>query len=724
MGFLKNIRVDFKITIFFILLSLVTLSSFIIINNFLDAEQTDRKIINMAGNQRMLLHKMSKESFEVVYLNKEDMRESLQETVYLFEHSLNNLLYGNNEIPAPNNEKIVDQLSYVKTLWEPFSLLVKSIANNEGDTTKALILMEEASEPLFFEMDRAVTMIEQSNERAATAKAYIIITTAIIILLSLGGWFFFYTTITKPIKHLATVTNEISKGNFDVNRLSLSQNDEIGHLSTNINNLIESINNQLNKASHDKLIQFINDTSDAILILDSIGTVIFANPGCKEIFGWNPQDIEGTLYLNLPGDVKGERMKLYERIKKGEIIKEIDSTRQTVDGEVIYVNITFIPLYNKEKEIISFAGMARNITKRVQIEKELENTKQDLINTVREQQGLIFKYHKVNGEFIHTLCDGNLLSQIGLKQESVLDKSLYNFLPPKTAEDYEGYYKEAWNGKTVSFNTRGKRNRHYFIQLKPIIHKGKVVEVIGSTIDITKLKQTEELLNKSEKLALVGEMAAGVAHEIRNPLTALKGFVQLMDTDTSESKQKEFIHLMLSEIDRIEMITNEFMVMSKPQAVQFQENKIEGLIQHVLSFLKPQAILHNVQFITDIQDDLPPLNCEGNQLKQVFINIIKNAMEAMEEEGEGKVTIHAHCKDEYLSLTFRDNGCGIPKDVLPKLGEPFYTLKEKGTGLGVMVTKRIIEAHQGEIHFSSEIGVGTSVEIILPFVHRETPMYI
>jgi len=204
-------------------------------------------------------------------------------------------------------------------------------------------------------------------------------------------------------------------------------------------------------------------------------------------------------------------------------------------------------------------------------------------------------------------------------------------------------------------------------------------------------------------------MAAGVAHEIRNPLTSLKGFVQLLQT---HGGKQEYFSIMLSELNRIEFIISEFLVLAKPQAVVHRLCEIKPLLDHIITLAKTHAIMKNVQIITQYEPNLPCINAEENQIKQVFLNLLKNAIEAMPNGGEVRVSVRR--EEQTIVISFQDQGCGIPEDRIAKLGEPFYTTKETGTGLGLMVSFKIISHHGGNINVDSKVGVGTTFEVRLP----------
>jgi two-component system, sporulation sensor kinase A len=169
---------------------------------------------------------------------------------------------------------------------------------------------------------------------------------------------------------------------------------------------------------------------------------------------------------------------------------------------------------------------------------------------------------------------------------------------------------------------------------------------------------------------------------------------------------------MESELNRINDIVGELMLVAKPQAVSFEHTNIQELIYSVVRLLETQAIMRNIQIWVNISDHIPLVYGVENQLKQLFINLLKNAIESMDKDGEIHIKISA--RNDSVVIDLKDQGCGIPAERLKTLGEPFYTTKEKGTGLGLMVCFKIIEEHRGAIQFSSVENEGTRVEIELP----------
>lgn len=229
--------------------------------------------------------------------------------------------------------------------------------------------------------------------------------------------------------------------------------------------------------------------------------------------------------------------------------------------------------------------------------------------------------------------------------------------------------------------------------------------------DITERKRTEEAFRMSDKLKAVGEMAAGLAHEIRNPLTAIKGFVQLAEWQLQA--KNEYFSIIKEEIERIDSITSEMLMLAKPNPSKMRIADLRTILKAVSTLLETQAIMSNIEIVCEFPDSPGWVECDENQIKQVFVNLIKNAIEAM--KSGGRITVTTSRDRGLVCAKVIDEGCGIPGELLGKIGQPFYTTKDKGTGLGLMVSYKIIENHRGSITVSSVENAGTTFCVRLPY---------
>ncbi|MHC0036875.1 ATP-binding protein [Pseudoneobacillus sp. C159] len=309
---------------------------------------------------------------------------------------------------------------------------------------------------------------------------------------------------------------------------------------------------------------------------------------------------------------------------------------------------------------------------------------------------------------------------LGYREDEVENAELCKFIHPNDVPIFTETIKRIFKNQELhSMEYRLKHVSGRWIEFEsrcvPVMgENGQIEHSVIISRDISERKKAEEILLQSEKLSIVGELAAGVAHEIRNPLTTIKGFVQLYKKENSSI---EFNDLLLNELERIETITSELLSLGKPQAIQLTRTNLLELVENTLELLRPQAYMSNIQFQLSYDASQFMITCEKNQLKQVFLNILKNAMEAMTSGGNIEISLRKNNHNACI-ISIRDYGCGIPEDLLPRLGEPFYTLKEKGTGLGLMICHKIIKQHHGAINYQSKIHEGTLVEITLPLIRE------
>ncbi len=246
---------------------------------------------------------------------------------------------------------------------------------------------------------------------------------------------------------------------------------------------------------------------------------------------------------------------------------------------------------------------------------------------------------------------------------------------------------------------------------------------IGTVADITKQKQAklelersnQQLQMQAQKLAIAGQIAAGIAHEVRNPLTSVNGFLQLMKTQYPE--RTDYFDIIFSEIKRIDFVLSELLVLAKPQSVHFQEVQLHELLEQVITLLKTNAVLSNIDLKQPFKrQDAGAILADANQMKQLFINLIKNAIEAMPEGGSIYISTEKVLNE--WKITIQDEGKGMSEEDIQKIYDPFFSTKKEGTGLGLTICATILKDHHGRMDVSSELGKGTAFHIYLPVCQK------
>ncbi|QOR67660.1 PAS domain-containing protein [Cytobacillus suaedae] len=385
----------------------------------------------------------------------------------------------------------------------------------------------------------------------------------------------------------------------------------------------------------------------------------------------------------------------------------------TLNDIVKTFETNIIPVFEDDNECSIIIGIGRDITERKNYENEIIQTKEKFQKVIHHQQGIVFNVEKVEQDYIYTLFDGQIISQFNNLPSEVVGKRPQDIMPISLAEMIIAKYDHCWNLQEKVVFEEDVNDLVFLTVLSPVIENGQTQSIIGSTIDISEKRRTEETLFKKEKLSLLGEMSAGIGHEIRNPLTTIKGFLKMMKEDPTNIKS-DFIDIISSEVESIDRIAGELMMLAKPQAFQKNPFNIGSLLNDVVFLMESQAFTQGVTL--EYRTTNPNIFIDGdhNQIKQVFFNLIKNSIEAMESNLKGGVQIICDHNEHEVIIKVVDEGCGISSEKIKTIGEPFYTTKTKGNGLGLMITQRIIRNHNGSIQCESELGKGTTFTISFP----------
>lgn len=466
----------------------------------------------------------------------------------------------------------------------------------------------------------------------------------------------------------------------------------------------------------------IDHMPDFVNFKDGEGNWIKANKFAIQLFNLENIQYKGRRDSELENFTNVSREKLIscensdEKVwKDGKLIRYEEVIPVSNEDHKIFDTIK-VPIFHTNGQRKGLIVIGRDITDKKKIEQRLKDNEQLYRSLVENNTDAI-----INLDLNFNILSVNEATEkiTGYCKEELIKKPFSDLVDKKDQTKVTENFIDASKGKTSRIEMSGIHKKRHSILLdiksEPLRINEKLVGIFTVVRDITAAKEKEELIRKSEKLSVVGELACAVAHEVRNPLTALKGFVQLLQYKNinNEDKDKHYYDIMLTEIERINLIVSEFMMLSRPQAITYQNKNVVSLLVDVITLLETIAIMKNIEVTREFESNISLVKCEGNQIKQVFINIFKNAIEAVPTNGKIHIKVKKW-KNSRICISFSDNGNGIPNDLIGRLGEPFYTTKEKGTGLGLMVCYKIIEEHGGRINIKSEMSQGTTVDIIFP----------
>ncbi|WP_246943001.1 PAS domain-containing protein [Bacillus pinisoli] len=470
------------------------------------------------------------------------------------------------------------------------------------------------------------------------------------------------------------------------------------------------------KIQEDEIFRILTEHSlDIVLRTNVIGLILYISPACEKLLGYTPQELIGTnaSVIFHPEDAESIKLGRLEICKRKENGRDFYRMIRK-DGSVLMVEALCKPILDANtQQVTEVISTIRDISSMKLAESKLKNREETYRNLIDYSPDAVIVLNENHINFINET--GMRLLGASTKEE-MYTKSIYDFVHPDYIELALKRIKLVKEGRATEFTEyKLLRLDGTIIEVEimgiPTIYENKPANHI-IVRSIEERKKTQELIINSEKLATAGKLAAGIAHEVRNPLTAIKGFHQLMKTESSLESNQKYLDIINSEVDRIELILNELLVLSRPQELKVDQVDLVSLIRDVRTLLDPEAIMKGIN-IEDLYDhNTLIVHADKNQLKQVFINVLKNSIEALEKNGNILIELRDHGPKK-VKLLFKDNGCGIPQHLLSRIGEPFFTTKENGTGLGIMISKQIIQNHHGDFHIWSDHD-GTIIEILLP----------
>lgn len=514
-----------------------------------------------------------------------------------------------------------------------------------------------------------------------------------------------YLQMTK--EELETSNEELQSTNEEL----IAANEEL----QSSNEELQSLNEELLTVNNDyqeKIEQLTELTDDInnLLISTNIGTIFLDKNLCIRRFTPSITKEVHLIEVDIgrPLNHFSHKFKYDSLIADAQSVLEhahtIEKKIETVDGQ--WYSMKVLPYYSKKNTLDGVVITFNDITDLKNLNEHLQ-----LLSYAIEQSPISIAIFNVTGDIQYV--NPQFMKQTGFSFDECVGKHLTELYPADFNEKFADIWDKVRSGETWAGewkNTR-KNGELYWenVSILPITdEKNQIIYFLKVAEDVTERKKTENLLLESEMHSAVGQLAAGIAHEIRNPLTALKGFTQLMLTG---SLNQEYIRIMQAELDRINLIVNELLFLSRPRAVEFEDKNIIAIVREVVGLLESQALMNNCEIVLELEVKKYTVRCVEHQMKQVFINLIKNAIEAMPKGGQ--ITVTAQLLEDFISIQIRDEGCGIPDKMLSKIGQPFFTTKEKGTGLGLMVCQKIIQNHDGKLTIASKENEGTTLHIVL-----------
>lgn len=483
------------------------------------------------------------------------------------------------------------------------------------------------------------------------------------------------------------------------------------------------------KASEEKYRNLFERVQHGLFISSKEGKFLDCNRALLNMLGYESKeeflsiDIAKDLYVN-PDD----RKVFQSFIEKNGFVKDFEVEFKKKNGEKITVLLTAHAKRNERGEIIGYEGLNIDISERKRMERELREANEFLMKLIESSvDGIIVTNMK--GEIL--IFNKGAENILGYKAEEVVGKmNIRDIYPPGVAKEVMRKLRSpefGGVGKLTSFPIIHKRKDGELIEgdlSASIIYdeNGREIASIGIFKDLRErlgiereLQKMREALLQSEKLAAMGRLTSQIAHELNNPIYGIMNTLELLKTEIPpESKRRRILELSLSETQRLAEMLKNMLSFSKPEEEERRLVNINDLIEGILLVMEKQMKESNIKIETHLDIELPKIMASTNQLRQVLLNMFKNAKEAMPKGGT--LTIRTSREDNNILVHIQDTGMGIPEDIKDKIFEAFFTTKQKvkGVGLGLSVCYGIIKGHGGDIQVESEEGKGAIFTIRLP----------
>lgn len=461
---------------------------------------------------------------------------------------------------------------------------------------------------------------------------------------------------------------------------------------------------------------------DAIITTDAMGIITSCSQGASEILGIAPSEAIGRQVGSFYEGGNSEVRSMVERLKEQGRIRNHLTEFVTSAGQRTPVALSASAIRDRLGNITGVIGVAHDLTEIRRLEDELARKNRFMANILRDSADAIIT---MDPDDVVTSWNKGAESIFGYSASEMIGKSIEILLSPELLESRELESiarKFRAQGAVRSHQTEritkdGRRIQVIFTRTAIIDDSGKVVGSSSVVKDVTSFRSLERQLAEAEHLATLGELSAGLAHEIKNPLAGIKGAIDVIrDSLPATDIHREVLGDVLHEVNRIDRIVHELLNYAKPRPLSHSSIHLPDLVQRMIAISRSAPKHHSIPVSVKQLAPVPDFTGDETQMEQVLMNLLLNAQNAMTSDGQIEVVLDYRAEAKSITIEVRDSGHGIPEEIRKKIFQPFFTTRTDGTGLGLATCLKSVQYHGGSIEVQSEPGRGTTFVVTIPLV--------